>query len=172
MNSMDGTAPQANVAARDRAVHDFTEEANIGLELLGAGPEEPVGRFRRRLERVRGVAEGDPLPQEDESELRLPVLLLREENARLESARHATASPGTTIERQRALGEGPDPERLDDATAILGECLVIRDGLDQTCVEVLAAMDAVRARPPGLTQRLDETLGLGSAERDDIRLPV
>lgn len=72
MNSMEGTAPRAKSAARDRTVHAVTKEADVGLGLL------------------------------------------------------------------RALGEGPEPERLDDATAILGECLVIPDGLDQTCVEVLA----------------------------------
>ena len=42
-------------------------------------------------------------------------------------------------------------DAVDDAWAVLGECLAIREGLDQVCMEIQAAIDGVRERLAALT---------------------
>jgi hypothetical protein len=130
-------------------------ESRIGT--LGEPGQEPFGRFRRRLERFKSLADEQDFSGslDDESELRLQVMLLREENARLKAARHQPADVGSVIDRARLLAApGEDGERLDDAWTLLGECLVIHEGLDQVCVEIQAAMDGIRDRLAALEERI------------------
>jgi hypothetical protein len=79
---------------------------------------EPGSRFRRRLERFKGLAESHELPGslDDEAEMRLQLMLLREENARLKAARHQPPSLGTAIDRVRMLSTpATEAEQADDA---------------------------------------------------------
>ena len=110
---------------------------------------EPLTRFRRRLERSRSRVEehqfGDT--EDDDDDLRLQLMLLREENARLKAARHKPRDQGSMIDRMRALAEsGQEKELLDESWSLLAECLALREGLDQACVEIQAAIHAVRER--------------------------
>ncbi|MGH2891191.1 MAG: hypothetical protein ACRDNJ_16355, partial [Solirubrobacteraceae bacterium] len=64
----------------------------------------------------------------DDVELKAKVMLLREENARLKSARNRPADLGSAIDYARALSlpdadaeADADAERLDDAWALLSE---------------------------------------------------
>ena len=115
------------------------------------------GRFRRRLDRFRGLGGAEMAPgSDDESELRLQVMLLREENARLKSARHQPPSAGSAIERIRVVNSPTsDPETVDQAWGLLTDCLVIREGLEQVCVEVQQAIGAVQERLAALTVSFD-----------------
>jgi hypothetical protein len=118
---------------------------------------EPVSRFRR----PRGDAQpapGDSAAQ-DEIALKLQVMLLSEENARLKAERHRPSDVGTLIDQMRELGaqEGPG-EVLDEAWTMLSECLVIRQGLEQACAEIQLAIAGVRERLGSLTVRLDDVV--------------
>ena len=132
----------------------------------GAEPDpdgrEPFGRFRRRFERIKGVPEpdGEPIALGGEAELKLQLMLLREENARLKSARHQPASAGTVIDRARLLTTSSDDgDGLDDAWTVLSECLAIREGLDQVCAEIQSAIDGIRERLATLTLALERDAG-------------
>jgi hypothetical protein len=110
---------------------------------------DPFRGFRRRMERARGLFEEHDLSTTvaQEDDLRLQVMLLQEENARLKAARHKPADPGSLIEEVRTLRESSQAnEVLDEAWNVLGECLALREGLDRACIEIQAAMTAVRER--------------------------
>jgi hypothetical protein len=127
---------------------------------------EPASRFRRRLERFKGLAETHELPGslDDESELRLQLMLLREENARLKASRHQPPSPGTAIDRVRMLATpATEAEQADDAWSVLADCLVIRESLDQACVEIQRAISSVRDRLDGITDRIDDSTSVTGA---------
>jgi hypothetical protein len=129
-----------------------------GHEQLPAASEVGPNRLRRRLERFRGaVIERDGFAgNEDEAELKLQLLLLREENARLKSDRELPASPGTTLDRVRTLATSAnESEALDDAFSILAECLALREGLDQVCLEMGEALDGVRGRLVEIADRVE-----------------
>jgi hypothetical protein len=107
------------------------------------------GRFRRRFERFKGSSEDHGLAGsfDDEDDLRLQLMLLREENARLKAARHKPADTGSMIDRVRILAQqSGNDELLDESWSLLAECLALREGLDQACVEIQAAIGSVRAR--------------------------
>lgn len=128
------------------------------ITTLGEPGQEPFGRFRRRLERFKGLADEQDFSGslDDESELKLQLMLLREENARLKAARHQPADAGTVIDRARRLAAtSEEGERLDDAWTLLGECLVIREGLDQVCAEIQLAIDGVRDRLAALATTIE-----------------
>jgi hypothetical protein len=116
---------------------------------------EPLARFRRPRSDARR-APGDNAAQ-DEIALKLQVMLLGEENARLKADRHRPSDIGTLIDQMRELGaqEGPG-EVLDEAWTMLSECLVIRQGLEQACAEIQVAIAGVRDRLGSLTIRLDD----------------
>ena len=127
-------------------------------EAFGASQEQPFDRFRRRLERFRGLsaAEITPGSLDDESELRLQVMLLREENARLKGARHQPAGAGSAIDRIRLLNsQASGAATADDAWALLTDCLVIREGLEQVCVEMQQAISTIQERLAGLTMSFE-----------------
>ena len=74
-------------------------------------------------------------------------MLLREENARLKAGRHKPVDPGSMIERVRTLAKHDgEHERLDESWSVLAECLALREGLDQACIEIQAAISSVRER--------------------------
>lgn len=111
--------------------------------------DEPLTRFRRRFERSRARAEERHFAGsiDDEDDLRLQVMLLREENARLKAARHKPVDTGSMIERMRTLAQsGTELEQLDESWSVLAECLALREGLDQACIEIQAAISSVRER--------------------------
>jgi hypothetical protein len=138
---------------------------------LGAADGEPFGRFRRRFDRFKGV--GDPQAlrgsPDDEVELKLQLMLLREENARLKAARYQPADTGTVIDRVRLLGSLTDGELLDDAWSLLADCLVIREGLDEACVEIQNAIVSVRERLEALAVRIEGAIPADSAAGDGTR---
>jgi hypothetical protein len=139
------------------------------IQPLGAPGREPHARFRRRLERFKGVADAHDLTDslDDEAELRLQLMLVREENARLKAARHKPPDAGTVIDRVRLLSAPRDEgEALDGAWTLLGECLVIREGLDQARIEVQAAINGVRERLAALAVTIESTTPQRSSGAD------
>ena len=130
---------------------------------------EPFGRFRRRFERIKGIPEPDtdPIALGGEAELKLQLMLLREENARLKSARHQPASAGTVIDRARLLTTSTDDaDAVDDAWSVLSECLAIREGLNQVCEEIQSAIDGIQERLATLTLSLERDAGVHQAGAD------
>jgi hypothetical protein len=121
-----------------------------------------ASRFRRRMERFRGTESetaGFEDGFDDEAELKLQLMLLREENARLKSARHQPSSPGTAIDRVRVLATSANEgEALDDAFSLLGDVLTIRESLDQVCVEIQSALDSVRQRLDTIVTQVGVTM--------------
>jgi hypothetical protein len=118
---------------------------------------------------MKGLADGEALPGSfgDEAEMRLQLMLLREENARLKAARHQPPSTGTAIDRVRLLAAASaDGDMVDDASALLSDCLMIREGLDQACAEIQGAITAVRERLSALTLSLDTPLHEAVSDAD------
>lgn len=136
----------------------------------GEAKREPFTRFRR----LRGDAntQADGATAEDETALKLQIMLLSEENARLKAARHRPSDVGTLIDQMRLLaardGEG---EVLDEAWTMLSECLVIREGLDRACIEIQSAIDDVRDRLGALAIRF-ETGMPASTSAPGVLVPV
>ena len=133
-----------------------TPQALVGPERASSAElvREPFGRFRR----ARGDAHPAPgdSAAKDEIALKLQVVLLSEENARLKAERHRPSDIGTLIDQMRELGDQEGPgEVLDEAWTMLSECLVIRQGLEQACAEIQGAIAGVRERLGSLTIRLD-----------------
>ena len=134
------------------------QQPSEASEVLGTSQEQPFDRFRRRLERFRGLGDAEIAPGslDDESELRLQVMLLREENARLKAARHEPAGAGSAIDRIRLLNsEASGAATADDAWGLLTDCLVIREGLEQVCVEMQQAISVIQERLSGLTMSFE-----------------
>jgi hypothetical protein len=151
VNGSTGEGELVEFAARNGAIAARPPDAGGTLE---PDEREPFGRFRRRFERIKGLPtpHEEPLALGGEAELKLQLMLLREENARLKSARHQPASPGSVIDRVRVLAaSGAEGDALDDAWGVLSECLAIREGLDQVCAEIQHAIDRVRERLAALT---------------------
>ena len=148
------------MTARGNQLSEATAVADSAPVDIHDADVRPSG-FRRRLERFRGTeSDRDGFESsDDEAELKLQLLLLREENARLKSARHQPASPGTAIDRVRVLATSANEgEALDDAFSLLGDCLTIRESLDQVCVEIQAALDAVRDRLDSIVTQVEVTM--------------
>jgi hypothetical protein len=138
-------------------------------EPLATSEAQPLDRFRRRLERFRGVGDAEITPGslDDESELRLQVMLLREENARLKGARHQPAGAGSAIDRIRLLNsQASDAATADDAWGLLTDCLVIREGLEQVCVEMQQAISTIQERLAGLTVSFEAARPTGELTAD------
>jgi hypothetical protein len=121
--------------------------------------DRPERELFARLRRFRGDvdAQTNGAGTEDEVALKLQVVLLSEENARLKAERHRPSDVGTLIDQMRQLGaqEG-EGEMLDEAWTMLTECLLIREGLDRACIEIQSAIGDVRARLGSLAVRLDD----------------
>jgi len=147
------TIPTSVIAQRQRAAAE--------------GHREPLTHFRRSHERFRGIVEDDGFSKsvDDEDELKLQVVLLREENARLSAALYKPADPGTLIDHVRMLSARSEAsDVLDETWSILGECLALREGLDQACVEIQAAIGSVRERLGSLGARIDAITDDAQAE--------
>lgn len=168
-----GSDQVVEIAAVEIAAPETELDSVSGPEtetLLDPGQAQPFARFRRRIERFRGDADTQYLPDglDDVGELRVQLMLLREENARLKASRHQPASAGTAIDSVRRLANAAtEAEAQDDAWALLGECLMIREGLDQTCAEIQGAIGSIRDRLAALTLRLESTLPAAGSEVDE-----
>lgn len=138
-------------------VPDESPNESVAIAPNGTSPtnvDSRRDRFRRGFERFRGDSDAyaDGETQDGEGNLELTVLLLREENARLKADRHRPADVGTMIAQMRrmAVEQGED-ELSDEAWSLLSECLVIREELNQACIEIRAAMSAIQKRLGRLT---------------------
>jgi hypothetical protein len=127
---------------------------------------QPFGRFRRNSVRASGEAQRHDEELDEEADLQLQVMLLREENARLKAGRHRPSDVGTMIDELRLVASEEEGDLLDDAWSLLSECLVIREGLAQACVEIENAVGSVRQRLATLVVRIE---GLA---RDDSSVPA
>ncbi len=120
--------------------------------------------LRRRLGAIK--LDRDAGAQVDGTlELKLELILLREENVRLKSERHRPFDVGTMIDQLRLrAGELDRAETIDEAWSALGQYLLLRENLAQADSEVQSAIAALGERFPGL---LDHTpagrIGLASA---------
>jgi len=124
---------------------------------------EPLRRLRSTVGRFRG--DGDESSNgnsiDDDRDLKLEVMLLREENARLKIGLHRASGVGTLIDHLRLVAaDKGDAEALDDAWSILTECLVIREGLEQACTEIQTAIASVHER----LRKLDVRFGDAGVE--------
>src|SRR5450755_1624744 len=126
---------------------------------------ELSARFRRLRGDARTQANG--ALGEDETALKHQVMLLSEENARLKAACHRPSDIGTLIDQMRLLGVQEDEgEVLDEAWTMLSECLVIREGLEQACIEIQSAIGDVRARLGSLAIRFDDATPVRASAPD------
>ena len=118
-----------------------------------------VERFRRGFERLRSASEAstEDVLQNEEEDRDLTLHLLREENARLKAERHRPPDVGTMIDQLRRIAAEQGDESANNTWTLLTECLLIREELDQACIEIKAAIDAVQARLGRLQIKLDDT---------------
>jgi hypothetical protein len=116
------------------------------------------------VERFKGLAESHELPGslDDEAEMRLQLMLLRA----AEGSTSPAAEPG---DRDRPGAHALDPRCRSRAgrrrRSVLADCLVIRESLDQACVEIQRAISSVRDRLDGIADRIDgstSVAGVGS----------
>jgi hypothetical protein len=153
---------------------DSSVDDEVVVEIAGGGVVEsgqspgqagkpvdsaPLARFKRRLERYRGLAEEEAFISsfDDEEGLKLQVMLLREENARLKAGHQKPSDLGSLIESVRTLSDPADPNELvDESWGVLAECAVLREGLDQACIEIQAALNSVRERLATLGTRIED----------------
>lgn len=119
-----------------------------------AGGMDPrLERFRRGLGRLRSGETPD-----DEANLELAVLLLREENARLKADLHRPTDVGTmTAMMRRTAAEQGEDELSDEVWSLLSDCLVIQEELTQACEEIKTAMTAVQQRLRSLTIAIERS---------------
>ena len=120
---------------------------------------EPFGRFRRGIERLRGEfdANADEHPVDEDEDLKVQMMLLREENARLKMASRRDSDIGTLIGQLRLLaGTAGETEIGDEVWSLLTELLVIREGLERACIEIESSIGAVHERLRLLSVILDD----------------
>lgn len=115
-------------------------------------------RLRNGFERLRGDAEAFEREEPaDEQDPALELMLLREENARLKAEVHRPSGVGTMIDQLRVLAAEQGPgEALDEVWTLLGECLVIREGLDRACTEIQSATAEIQDRLARLAIQIEE----------------
>jgi hypothetical protein len=162
------THTQSSPSPASHAVRDDTDtRVRIAAvsDIAMAGGAQSVREPFTRLRRLRGDAnaQANGATTEDETALKLQVMLLSEENARLKTARHQPSNVGTLIDQMRRLAasEG-DGEVLDEAWTMLSECLVIQEGLDQACIEIQSAIGDVRDRLGALAIRFENGMPAGT----------
>jgi hypothetical protein len=120
---------------------------------------EPRARFRGRLERLRGDADAYGRQSEETANLKLELMLLREENARLKADRHRPSDLGTLIDQLRLVAaQKGEAEMIDEGWTLVSESLSIREGLEQACLEIQAAIEAVQERLRSLALQLDDVV--------------
>jgi hypothetical protein len=100
----------------------------------------------RRFGRRRADYEALEVAGESLAALRAELVLLREENARLKTARHQGPDIGGLLERARSLPETRVDDLGDETTRVLVEGLVIRESLLEICQEIERAMVSFEAR--------------------------
>jgi len=106
-------------------------------------------RVRRAIDRLRQdsdtpwtEASGDEV-----AELKLELLLLREENARLKADRHRPPDLGTLIDYLRFVGDpAANLTTHDDAWSVLCDCLALHEALTQAHRENKTAIRAIEQR--------------------------
>lgn len=145
-------------------------ESTIELEKVqDGGDQSRVGHVRRSLDRVRGSDGSGPNrdSREERESLRLEVMLLREEIARLRTARHRPADIGTLIDQLRALAaEQGEAEMEDEVWTLIAGLSALREGLEQACVELELAITSIRQRLRTLSVGLDQQEGDGAHALD------
>ena len=144
-----GSSEDTDVVVEIAPTSDATGAEQPGPETVARLETEPLHGFKRRLERARAFVEEQEFTGslEQEDDLKLQIMLLQEENARLKAARHKPPDPGTLIEEVRALADSSSVnDLLDESWSVLAECLALREGLDRACIEIQAAMTSVRER--------------------------
>jgi hypothetical protein len=106
---------------------------------------------------------------DDASEVQLELMLLREQNMRLLNDRHRPFDLGALIDQLRLrMGAAHQVTSDDEAWALLGEYLLLRENLDLVIDELDAVIRHVRAQlPSGLPQpALDAGISSGTSVAD------
>jgi hypothetical protein len=140
------------------------EASSVDLRANELTPARARSRFRsligNRPSGTRGGTEAE-LVQALDAE----VTLLREENARLRSARESAADPGQIISRLSELpGPQDDADHGDDAWHVLTAGLVLRDTLLEVCAGIAQAMAVQEERLHALAADLGIETPLTAAE--------
>jgi len=122
------------------------------LDKVSQAPAPPnrarrrFARLRRRIDRLRPDRDAAE-PVEGDRELKLELTLLREENIRLKTERHRPFDVGTLIDQLRLRSDSDDRiDSADEAWAVLGDYLRVRENLAQANVEIEAAIAAIEER--------------------------
>lgn len=165
------SATEDDVVVQITSAAEFRGQPLSGAsEALGTSQDQPFDRFRRRLERFRGLGDAEIVPGslDDESELRLQVMSLREENARLKAGRHQPAGAGSTIDRIRLLSSQVTSQEAaaNDAWSLLTDCLIIREGLQQVCLEMQQTIGVIQERLAALTSGFEAARPPDQVEAD------
>jgi hypothetical protein len=122
-------------------------------------PDQSHATGGRRFRRRRPATQTDVAGGETLLAAQAELTMLREENARLQSAQHQVPDVGAVLGRLRALpdaaaaGEAAAPapassaeDATDDAATLLLEGLVMRDALLQVCQELTQAVAQLEQR--------------------------
>jgi hypothetical protein len=125
--------------------------SDTAIEILRGDDDRPGAEATPLRQRVRGVSREGRLRREREAgrmeDLELELTLLREENARLRMAKVSRAEIGVAIDELRRLSPQRREDDLGDETwSAIAELLVMREGLDQACSQLEAALASVRER--------------------------
>jgi hypothetical protein len=135
--------------------HDRKTAPTPAPDMSRASVEEAVPASPRRRFGRRPAARADDAGPGGESlqSVLAEVVLLREENARLNAAQHQPASLGRILGQARSLPPAHhDAEELaDDAARMLIEGMVLRESLLEVCHELARAMVDVKARLEALS---------------------
>jgi hypothetical protein len=154
----DADLTSTDISGADRMSADV--HGTHKLEKVPAYDEhDHVGLLRRGFDRIRANGNGHAIPDslDDSESLRLEVMLLREEVARLRTDRHRPPDVGSLIDQLRQLtAENGEADMEDEVWSGVADMMVIREGLEQACIELESAVGAVRRRLRGLSLKLDQ----------------
>jgi hypothetical protein len=133
------------------------------------GPPAPhLARFRAGFGRFRPVDAAAAGEADQQPDVAIQIMLLREENARLKAAQHRPPDVGTLIDQMReAAAQKGEGEVLDEAWSVLTECLVIREGLEQACLEIQVAVAALQGRLRDLAVTMSDVSSDGDSDSGD-----
>ena len=154
---MSTSLPQNSLAASE------SRPLSAGIEVRPepdkVDEHDHVGLLRRGFGLMRGNGDNHTASDslDDRESLRLEAMLLREEVARLRTERHRPADIGTLIDQLRELAmENGEAEMEDEVWNLLAEVMVIREGLEQACIELESAIGSLRRRLGSLSVKLDQ----------------
>jgi hypothetical protein len=132
-------------------------EGELSPATNGRRKHRALMRFRRNLGQFLGDADARRAADvgDAEADLRLQVMLLREENARLKGERHRPSDVGTLIDQLRLLAAEAGHGQAGETWDVVSESLAICAELEQALSELQAAVAGVQRRLRSVTLRME-----------------